>query len=349
MSFTYDLSILIPTYNGCHRIGHLLSSLDSKGYTTCSFVEIIVGNNSSSDRTMELLDSLSPAFKIIHNLSNLGVQGNIVKLMENAQGKYIWLLGDDDVVQASAASILERLNQSIYPRMFVSSEEYEALTTGRDRQFFSTMPFGFISSTIQPNTENILKDTIAFSCGKYSQHSSSHFFARFKFFLLFGPEFLSPLPSISELCHRYETGSSRPSLKNYCSALLSPWRISSGTIYWFYAYKKAKVTSGLELVADCIVKSYRGFYFKEIQSNPFYKFLYWGSQIPFSFIKVFSKNRYAPAIQGQARRRYIFQDLKSLIFRFFPSVLEGLEYEIFQLSRFTEALHAFVFRQRPFR
>jgi len=348
MSFTYDLSILIPTYNGCSRIGHLLSSLNSKGYTTCSSVEIIIGNNCSSDGTMELLNSLPPAFKVIHNPSNLGFSGNMIMLMKNAQGKYIWFMGDDDVVEASAVSILERLNQSIYPLMFVSMVEYEILTSGLDSRFIPYIPFGFIGSTIQPNTDKILKDMTDFTTCREVGIAMSYFFARFNFFLTHGPDYLSPLPSIRDLCHRYETGLSRPSLKTLCSVLLRPWRISSGNLLWFYAYKTAKETSGLELIADCLVKAERGFYFKDIQANPFYKILYWGAQIPFSFIKTFSKSIYAPATQVRARRRNIFLVMKTVGSRIFRGVLEGFEYEVFILARFTESLYAFVFRQRPF-
>ena len=68
-------------------------------------VEVIVSDNSSSDETQEYLQELllKHACLTVHrNEKNIGAEGNFYNLPAYAKGKYLWMLGDDDVVSSGA-------------------------------------------------------------------------------------------------------------------------------------------------------------------------------------------------------------------------------------------------------
>jgi glycosyltransferase involved in cell wall biosynthesis len=76
-------------------------------------VELCVCDNASPDSTQEVVEesrALGP-LKYWRNESNLGFHGNIVKLTTKlAQGEYVWLLGDDDLLLPGAVvRVLETL------------------------------------------------------------------------------------------------------------------------------------------------------------------------------------------------------------------------------------------------
>lgn len=97
------LSIVIPTYN---RVKFLETTINCfmKQIADGELgdeVEIVVGNDASSDGTRDYLNRLEKSCKfvmVINNASNLGLSGNVEKLIDKARGKYIWLFGEDDLI-----------------------------------------------------------------------------------------------------------------------------------------------------------------------------------------------------------------------------------------------------------
>ena len=108
------LSICVPTYNRAHLLRVMLQSALPQFKEHCDLVELCVSDNASSDNTSEIVESsreLGP-LRYSRNEENLGFHGNLKKLTtELARGKYIWLLGDDDLLRPGAVkrmlSILE--------------------------------------------------------------------------------------------------------------------------------------------------------------------------------------------------------------------------------------------------
>lgn len=97
------LSIGIPTYNRAACLRQCLESI------VCQFgnakvaekVEIVISDNNSSDNTSEVVREFQAKYPNItyrKNSDNLGVDRNIVQVVEMSQGKYVWLLGDDDAL-----------------------------------------------------------------------------------------------------------------------------------------------------------------------------------------------------------------------------------------------------------
>jgi abequosyltransferase len=94
------LTIAIPTYNRSRYLARLLESLvpQLKGE---SRVELIISDNASPDETqatVEAYRSRDLVFRSIRNETNIGAEANFVQCFGEASGRYVWLVGDDDVI-----------------------------------------------------------------------------------------------------------------------------------------------------------------------------------------------------------------------------------------------------------
>ena len=101
------ISICIPTYNREASLYRLLAILipQCKGLN----VEIIISDNGSSDGTEQICLELGKNLDMLHYLkhkSNLGFAENLVTVLKAGTGQYLWMLGDDEILQNNA---LERI------------------------------------------------------------------------------------------------------------------------------------------------------------------------------------------------------------------------------------------------
>lgn len=110
------LTIAIPTFN---RRKYLKETLDvfvpiilSEGNSNC---EIFVSDNSSDDNTKQLLVEYAQKYSFIRyhfNEENVGADKNILLVLNNSNGKYVWLFGDDDLpVNGSVKNVLNIIGQ----------------------------------------------------------------------------------------------------------------------------------------------------------------------------------------------------------------------------------------------
>jgi glycosyltransferase involved in cell wall biosynthesis len=91
------VTIAIPTYNRADTF--LPVVLDAALAQTWRRLEILVGNNASTDRTSELLASYSdPRIRVLNHERNLGANGNFNSLLEAARGEWFLLFHDDDMI-----------------------------------------------------------------------------------------------------------------------------------------------------------------------------------------------------------------------------------------------------------
>lgn len=105
-----QISILIPAYNTENYIEDCLKSVINQ---TFSDIEIIVANDASSDKTLEIINkyaNLDKRIKIINNELNLGAALTRNVLLDNARGEYILFLDSDDYVDSS---LVEKLYKKI--------------------------------------------------------------------------------------------------------------------------------------------------------------------------------------------------------------------------------------------
>lgn len=92
------VSICVPTYNSA---AYLRRSLDSIAAQTYPNVEVIVGDNASTDATVSIADeySVKYGFRVIVNDENIGPLNNWNRLIGQAQGDLIAIYHSDDVYE----------------------------------------------------------------------------------------------------------------------------------------------------------------------------------------------------------------------------------------------------------
>ena len=104
------LSICIPTYNRASILNENLQIISEQlNETITNEVEIIVSDNCSPDNTREVAANMQKSgLPIVYNRNaeNIGADGNFLKCMIIASGKYVYLLGDDDFFAPNAISLL---------------------------------------------------------------------------------------------------------------------------------------------------------------------------------------------------------------------------------------------------
>lgn len=95
------LSIYIPTYNREDKVVRQLNFLlNEVKELEQENIEIIVNDNCSTDNTKEaVLNCIKNTNVIYHrNDYNLGIGGNMYASVKFVTGKYLWVIGDDDVL-----------------------------------------------------------------------------------------------------------------------------------------------------------------------------------------------------------------------------------------------------------
>jgi glycosyltransferase involved in cell wall biosynthesis len=91
------VSIALATYNGEKYLSQQLDSLINQTHTN---IEIVVVDDCSKDRTVEILKHYQNKFsniKLLVNEKNLGVNKTFEKAIENCIGEYISLCDQDDI------------------------------------------------------------------------------------------------------------------------------------------------------------------------------------------------------------------------------------------------------------
>jgi glycosyltransferase involved in cell wall biosynthesis len=105
------LSICIPTYNRAHLLKPLLGVLAEQiPQENQKDVVIYVSDNGSGDATPQVVadfqkqHGLSVVFT--RNATNLGLSKNLLKVMGMGKGRFIWALGDDEIIAPKALTRL---------------------------------------------------------------------------------------------------------------------------------------------------------------------------------------------------------------------------------------------------
>ena len=96
------VSIAIPTYNRVNFLERLLERILSQIKDMHGEVQVCISDNCSTDNTGEIVlnfqKKYSGIIKYNKNSNNVGVDKNLIKIMEMADGEFVWLFGDDDMV-----------------------------------------------------------------------------------------------------------------------------------------------------------------------------------------------------------------------------------------------------------
>jgi len=106
------LSICIPTYNRAEFIGGCIDNILEQWQDG---LELVIVDGASTDSTSEVVAEYLrryPHFKYYRRSSNVGIDEDVLKVVELASGDYCWLMSDDDLLEEGAiASVLDRLSE----------------------------------------------------------------------------------------------------------------------------------------------------------------------------------------------------------------------------------------------
>ncbi|EJI2598873.1 glycosyltransferase family 2 protein, partial [Salmonella enterica] len=152
-------------------------------------LEVIVCDNASTDETARIAKSgLDKIRNSTYHLNeeNLGMDGNFQKCFELSNGKYLWMIGDDDLIVKNGISKVFSILKSrpALDMVYVNSAAKTELNYNADvRTSFYTndvdfisdvkVMFTFISGMICKKTDAIVKAVGIFSpqtTGKYLMH-----------------------------------------------------------------------------------------------------------------------------------------------------------------------------------
>ena len=126
------LTIAIPTYNRSRFLQELLSSIADDVAQEDS-IEVLISDNASTDDTASVVEEFSRLRTVasIRNVENIGPDANFVQCLQRASGKYVWIIGDDDVIAPNGVRVLASLlSRADYDLVYITS--YPLSSSGGD-------------------------------------------------------------------------------------------------------------------------------------------------------------------------------------------------------------------------
>ena len=105
------LSICIPTFNRASHLANCLKSIISCSLNAELNFQVCVSDNNSTDDTENVVRTAKTEIDIKYhkNNSNIGHARNFLNVVAMADGDFIWLVGDDDLLMPYAIETLYKL------------------------------------------------------------------------------------------------------------------------------------------------------------------------------------------------------------------------------------------------
>ena len=113
-----DLTIGIPTFSREASLNDLLDQVLNYSGPYSTRIEVLVINNGDEFQSSTIFECLRGSgldVNLIQNYRNCGGQENCIRVYENARGRYVWFLGDDD-----------RIFSNTFDIIFAAIDEYNA-------------------------------------------------------------------------------------------------------------------------------------------------------------------------------------------------------------------------------
>ncbi len=106
------LSICVTTYNRAEWLNVSLKQLTHFFLPYSDVVEIVICDNASTDNTEAIAAKYNglPSFRYYRNRLNVGMLGNLRVTAHHSRGRFVWILGDDDIIRVGA---LEKILETI--------------------------------------------------------------------------------------------------------------------------------------------------------------------------------------------------------------------------------------------
>ena len=150
------LTIAIPTYNRAPFLQQNIASLLPQIKGIEDKIELLISDNCSTDNTKQVVEEfIAQGAPITYscNEDNLGMDGNFVACFKKATSKYVWLLGDDDILlDGILLHIISLIEGNDYGLIHLTTSNYsdncDVLTNKADFMNNVSYWITFISSNI---------------------------------------------------------------------------------------------------------------------------------------------------------------------------------------------------------
>ena len=149
------LSICVTTYNHSGWLALNLKTLMERTASYRDLVEVIVCDNASEDNTREVVEPFlnEKNFRYYRNRKNVGMLGNLKVTAHLAQGQYVWIVGDDDIVKEGAVdTVLSAIRE--YPDVSLVYLNYAYTRIADAKEISNTHQFLQDSTPIVQPTPN---------------------------------------------------------------------------------------------------------------------------------------------------------------------------------------------------
>lgn len=163
--YPVDFSVVIPTYNRSEYLQKsILSALRQEGVT----FEIIVSDDNSSDDTEKKVKSLKDKrIRYFRNKNRLGISMNFRRCFLLSKGRFIFTLGDDDLIldKTTLREVLKVMNKYSVGMAKIGTITYERFM----KEPYQIWNLSDDLIVLKPDkVQNILKESIRFGIGFFS-------------------------------------------------------------------------------------------------------------------------------------------------------------------------------------
>lgn len=127
-----SLTIVVPTYNRGGLLGMLLDSIGQDFDEWPDDLELVVMDNASTDDTIVQVENRRERgmpIRLLRNATNVGMDTNLAAGFDVARGKYLWQIGDDEILYRGACRyVLDFVRKNDVGLIHIS---YNGIVTGR--------------------------------------------------------------------------------------------------------------------------------------------------------------------------------------------------------------------------
>lgn len=122
------LSLCIPTFNRSDFLSDLLESLT---FNSSKDFELVIVDNCSTDNTFETVCNFKKKLNIQYflNEKNMGVNYSVKKIVKNANGKYIWIIGDDEILYKNSIDFIIKMLGQELPDLVSLNFDYKKINS----------------------------------------------------------------------------------------------------------------------------------------------------------------------------------------------------------------------------
>ena len=122
------LSIVVPTYNRAQLLKVLLESIVQSFEQWPKDLELIVSDNASPDETNSTVNMFIQRGVLVNyriNKTNIGGDANVGSCFDLASGKYLWIIGDDEIMyRGTVQYVLELCRKNEFGLLHIASQGF---------------------------------------------------------------------------------------------------------------------------------------------------------------------------------------------------------------------------------